>query len=878
MAGRNLFAEGGDTATPTEQPSGNGRDLIALSQQERASTEARNQQAAAEQLMNAQRQAEAELRVAKADRGVVSTTDMINGTAPRKKTLDEEVIQLKQSVDAAVGNRPTGRYADLATQYTSGSPDQAASSEQFAGSTNALPDIPFESPTRNQERASQYEGETSTAGAVVDNFAQGLSLGTSDEIEAGLSAAGETAVSNVFGDGSVEFGEQYDTNLENVRNRMAANTKESPSVAATSNLVGSITPAARIGSAVANAPRIASAGTGTRIAAQAGAGAAEGAVIGAGYSEADVQDDTARFGSDVLAGAGWGSIFGAGGEAAATGLQSVRSYLNQTNGKQLIQDVLEDRRPEGMSDGEYSRLLSDQIEGLTYQIDPSDVAGIQRQIDTGEMQGEIRRNANGSYAYSEATLADLDELSDISQQIGRVNAPAANVVSDLELRSGRAQLEAMDALSRPLSEGETLLGEPIRQSDLLPDTNTLNPEAFNRRIRQEANTRATPFYDAADSAVPTSDQRDTINFMRSEYPAFDRYWKQGRRNTRDSDSNRNSYLKSLDEATKAIDADIGKLNEVAAANRDNAQITRLSGIRNRFTELRENFATPVRAGDLGDADTLARIGVDADEMVNPITTARQIGTAPRQIANNVNRGMNAITGNREARTTAQTRAFDDPDGVGEQQGIGAGVVLRDIVEQRSSSRDSVTGELLSQTEKDNYNRLVTGTTDAPDDSLNILLDADRRAKRTANIANTTPSTLFENLRTNFKAVAQDAGAMAAMAAFISQPNTIMAGLVSTRAGQSATSRMTNKALAREAQKDLLKMGASKKDITDILAGNFEAIPRNKMVSIGNKLAAKLGITGSNADDTLRALGGVMGQETSADASLQQADLRPVLQR
>ncbi len=730
----------------------------------------------------------------KTNKVITNALDQINRVKPQPK---EEAGFFETAAQTLVGLSPVGRIA------------------------RALNDTGLVESNDFFTQASA-NAEDFTQGSV-----QGLSLGTADEVEG-------------FIQSQIDSGMTYKQARDSARQRYSETQERSPYVSAAGELTGSILPAATGAGAATKLSGAANLGRYGAAATQVGAASLEGGIASAGASEADV--GTRDFTSDVQSGLGWGAVFGAGGEVIAGGVDAVASLFRTSNGKEVIRQNLLNAKPEGVSVAEYADVLDAQLDNLRRPLTPETVQQLGGVDALKRSLGDrVELLPDGNYRLNDAALADLDELESFAGGLGSVAAPAPLASKTIRTRAEGAETDVLNSLSKPQREGGKYFGEVLKRADLDPDTGIIKPEVFSARITKEANTRAKPFYDNANSSVPTKDQRDTINFLRGEFPSFKRYFDMGRRNALDGAENRKSFIKALDEATKAIDADINTLYEAAKPDRN--KIKRLTDNKNRFTELRVNFVDDVRAGDLADSATLSRIGVNPDDMVNPITTARQIGAEPRQLSSSIQIGAEAqatgVDKGRVLRAKAQTNALDDSY-TGQSQGIGAGTVLRNRLEQ-GQARDAATGRLLSDAEVDNYNRIAFGSVDQPSSTLSFFLDADKRTARSAQLVNRTPQTIAEELRSDFPAFAKDIGAAASMAAFVATPNVIMAGLVSTRLGQAAVSRLTNKKLASQAQKELYKLGINKQQLEDILQGNFGRVPTDKLLYVGRVLASTVGV-------------------------------------
>ncbi|WP_257283463.1 hypothetical protein [Endozoicomonas sp. SESOKO1] len=779
--------------------------------------------------------------------GLASEEDFQQNQQP--STQDTEVDRANASVVQSRNNLLNSYQQLIRTQEDAAINNKIRQKQVQSGIRDKAPNNTDSLTWREISRIANSTG-SETLDDALTGFNEGISLGFSDELQ-GIG----TALGSIFTDESLS--NAYVRGRDEARAEQYAATERSPIAATAGNVAGTLVPAAGVTGAVSKVANTLNLGTKATRGLQIAGATAEGALAGVGTSESDTGTGLAV---DTATGAVLGGIFGTVGEALDIGIGGVRNLLHKPNGKELIQEVLLDAKPADISNADYAAQLKNQISGLGDQ----------------------------------ATLADLEQLTDITEQIGRLTAPDTATVNTLNNRVTATENAVKDTLSSPMQAGDRLLGETIVDSDLVPDTKVLDPEKFTNRLRKEANQRAKPFYDVANTSTPrsTQTQRQEIKRLRNSTPAFNRYWNQARTSVLNGKVHRDSPVYTLEKGKQQIDSDIAKELATDAPNR--SKVRELEEVRDMFADLSEQYSPDVRAGDIASVEVLDRIGLSPNDMVNPITTARRLGQEPRQIASNINRGIAAteagIDSGRRIRNEAQSLAdeslqLDDPvrsqvlgdyadrvygsDGgitpdrdrlirslsaqdprtTANQQGIGGGTVLRNRVEQRPRPQS---GRLLTDAEEANLERIAEGVATPSDHSpLTRLLDADEIANRTANLANLTPRGLVGNLRNNFRQLAQDGASMAAIYTAITNPNAVMFGLVSNRLGQAQAGRLTNKKLAREAQKDLFRLGLNADEVDNLLQGNFDAVPKYKVVEFSRKLADELNITAEGITDTIR---------------------------
>lgn len=732
----------------------------------------------------------------------------------------------KQLVDTGLQMREQEVRANRQNQV-----NQRAMEKQVNGAINPESGIRDKS-TKNQDLVNTYNAITQ-AGKPKAELSLLERINAPEftaPIEAGNIPGSDAFERGVASGGTLGFGDEasaairsalspettYDQAVNESRQLSKDYQEESPVAYTAGEITGTLPIGAGVASAATKGAQALNLGSKGAAATQIGAATAEGALAATGASEAELGSSEQL--RDTATGAALGATFGTLGEAVGAGAKVASDFVSGNRGKKLIQEELLSIKPDDVSVDAYSKQLSDQL---------------------------VRTD--------DAALADIDELQPLSQQLGKLSKADAQDAEALVARSALLETNIKEILDPTQIAGvSTVKGanidgsEVVLESDLVSGTGGLGTEdvsgygsldlnQFTTRIRQKSNVLTENLYEAAYRTKPTSDQQDAVNFYRSEFPDFKKYWDQGKKNALNGDSNRKSLVKATDEAIKAINDDI----TVARDAGRNSEVFRLNTTKGRLTELLNDITPNITNADV-DIDT----GLPDGYAFNPVRLAKDIGAPPRQTASNIDAGFKSVTERdvRELDTLQrQTLAgIERGDFTGEQVGIGAGKALSEVIAR--TGRDSKTGKLLKDTQVANYNRVVTGD---PKGFLDNFIGDDARAARAANLANKTPQTISEELRSAIPALAKDFGAVSALGAFIFQPNVITAGLVATRIGQAAVSRQNKKSLAKAGQKELFRLGATKADIDNILNGDFNAVPPERITNIAQGIAGTLGITAAD---------------------------------
>lgn len=727
-----------------------------------------------QQLIDAAIQQEQVKKANRQANGVVSTSEMMNGESSSKVNVEDLVVALN-----AANNPPRSTAGGYVTQ-----PNDPRSSVN--------PDA-MRAPTRDDNLAAQYEGETSKAGAVVDNVAQGLTFGFSDEIEARLRST--------FGD------ESYEAALQDTRARMAANEAESPIASILANLTGEVVLGTSMARNVDTLVDVASAGNKARGATQVGAATAEGAAQGVGYSQAEIgtQESNDAAGTGAL----FGLIGGGLGEAANVGLNRTMdsATFNQSAGQRSIQRQLQDiQADQNLSDEDLVNQVVEQLE-------------------------QVQRGGG------DAVLADVDGLQDLARGANQTTQIDQGIRENIGGRQRTLERNFLESVDPTFSADQSLAGNTfpnsnvggveITQNEIIPrsgrsqvdDAGIVNLNAYSEAARREGNTQAAELYEAAYSRRPTEDEIAVMEESISQSPLLQRAFSTGQSNARDinlANGNVNtdpSFVQVLDETSKVL----GNMLRNTEATQSRAAI---SGLKNQLDE---------------------SINVFAPELQQ----ARDAARAGQRTRGFVEGGKQAVDSQSIDAVDDFVRTYDFGTPEARQAALGAGRAVREAVYNQVSrgTRDAGTGKLLNTRQVEQYNRVLEGMPER--EVVNTLLDADSRAFRTKEISETNRRGWQEELRRALPTDLRGAATLASLAAVIATPSPIAFSVAAARAGQVAAARMNDRQLAKQLQRELFtamdgSTEAKKQYVENLLKGDFGNIPSKQLEAMGRGIATAIG--------------------------------------
>jgi len=677
-------------------------------------------------------------------------------------------------------------------------------------------------PTLGQREPVDNRSFLEQSGDIARAGAEGLTLGFADEISGSVQSILSTDVGTDYFN---RLGKNYTRERDLSRNTFEAYKDLYPTEALVGEIAGGVASLILPGAAIGQATR----------AGRIGNAAVQGGIAGLGGSEAELlSGDTAQ---DVATGTLLGSAFGSGAELAAAGARGLNSKF-------------------GGSDAVFNRLL-------TTISDSEGGADVSPTIQRAREQLETLENATGQ----KAALGDLDIFQDLGRETTGVTPVDSNLQSNLQARTRGLQTDILegrtgevgvdptytanvDAQGNPLLSGSgrptvastadgleqgQIGGVDITTQELVPNTadtgnaadGFIGLDRYATAARQQGNTDSAALYQQAyNDQLNTSQINDLSKLVRNA-PALQGVFDTASDNARNIRASQGLFgtpplVQVIDEAGKV-------LNSQAARLETGQSKSALTGLKRSLDDIAYQ-ASP----SLQDARNVARQGQRAQ--------------------GNIEAGQSVLDSSvDQVDTLVNSLSLADVD----QATLGAGRAVRTKLTDSITTRtkDTKTRRLLKPSEVENYNRL---TTQSPDSSgLEGLVSAEAIANRTEKLAAKTPKIIFDELRAEVPGLAKDAGALSAMAAFVMNPNVVMAGLASTRFGQAAVSRFPKTKLAKRTQSELFSLGATKADLDSLIAGDFQTIDPDKVLDIG------------------RGLSSLLSRQTATNVAADKSDSKPV---